>query len=139
MSLRVFVIDMVNAIAFHQFVGAATELDTTPFMMTGCHMISPIAGARRTVERTMLDIDGRSPERTKIRLPPSARAEPHARKTVGKDQEENKCTWTRIYGLDKAREDAKKYTEKAARSLEIFQNAGNFLKLLAQRALVRVQ
>lgn len=60
-------------------------------------------------------------------------------KTVGKDQEENKCTWTRIYGLDRAREDAKMYTEKAVESLEIFQNAGNFLKLLAQRALVRVQ
>lgn len=60
-------------------------------------------------------------------------------KSVGKDQEENKCTWTRIYGLEKAREDAKKYTDQAVESLEIFQNAGNFLKILAQYALVRVQ
>ena len=60
-------------------------------------------------------------------------------KSIGKDQEENKCTWTRIYGLEKAREDAQKYTDMAAESLKIFQNQGNFLKILAQRALVRVQ
>ena len=60
-------------------------------------------------------------------------------KTIGKDQAENKCTWTAIYGLEKAREDAALYTRQAEESLEIFQNAGNFLKILAQRALVRVQ
>lgn len=60
-------------------------------------------------------------------------------KSIGKDAEENKCTWTRIYGLEKAREDAQKYTDAAAECLEIFQNKGNFLKILAQRALVRVQ
>lgn len=60
-------------------------------------------------------------------------------KSIGKDAEENKCTWTRIYGLEKAREDATKYTDQAVESLEIFQNQGNFLKILAQRALVRVQ
>lgn len=60
-------------------------------------------------------------------------------KSVGKDEEENKCTWTRIYGLEKARQDAQKYTDQAANCLEIFQNQGNFLKILAQRALVRVQ
>lgn len=60
-------------------------------------------------------------------------------KSIGKDAEENKCTWTRIYGLEKAREDAKKYTDQAVESLEIFQNQGNFFKILAQRALVRVQ
>lgn len=60
-------------------------------------------------------------------------------KSIGKDEEENKCTWTRIYGLEKAREDAQKYTDVAAECLEIFQNKGNFLKILAQRALVRVQ
>jgi len=60
-------------------------------------------------------------------------------KTVGKDAAENKCTWTRLYGLEKAREDAQTYTEKAVRSLEIFGNRENFLKILAQRTLVRVQ
>lgn len=60
-------------------------------------------------------------------------------KSIGKDKEENKCTWTRIYGLEKARLDAQKYTDQAANCLEIFQNKGNFLKILAQRALVRVQ
>ena len=60
-------------------------------------------------------------------------------KSIGKDEEENKCTWTRIYGLEKARLDAQKYTDQAANCLEIFQNKGNFLKILAQRALVRVQ
>lgn len=60
-------------------------------------------------------------------------------KSIGKDEEENKCTWTRIYGLEKAREDAQKYTDAAAECLKIFQNKGNFLKILAQRALVRVQ
>jgi len=60
-------------------------------------------------------------------------------KSVGKDQAENKCTWTAIYGLEKARQDAEMYTRQAEESLEKFQNAGNFLKILAQRALVRVQ
>jgi len=60
-------------------------------------------------------------------------------KTVGKDEAENKCTWTRIYGMEKARQDAADYTKQAENSLEIFQNEGNFLKILAQRALVRVQ
>ena len=60
-------------------------------------------------------------------------------KSVGKDAAENKCTWTRIYGMEKARQDATYYTKQAEESLKIFQNAGNFLKILAQRALVRVQ
>lgn len=60
-------------------------------------------------------------------------------KSIGKDADENKCTWVSIYGLEKAREDAKKYTNQATESLEIFQNKGNFLKILAQRTLIRVQ
>lgn len=60
-------------------------------------------------------------------------------KSIGKDQAENKCTWTAIYGLEHARKDAETFTNQAAESLKVFQNEGNFLKILAQRALVRVQ
>ena len=60
-------------------------------------------------------------------------------KSIGKDQAENKCTWTAIYGLEQARKDAETFTNQAAESLKVFQNEGNFLKILAQRALVRVQ
>lgn len=60
-------------------------------------------------------------------------------KSIGKDEEENKCTWVRLHGLQKAREDAAAYTQKAIDSLETCQIDTKFLKILAQQALVRVQ
>lgn len=60
-------------------------------------------------------------------------------KHTGKDAAENKCTWVSVYGLEKARQDAALYTGMAVKSLDNWQNAGNFLKTLAQRTLMRVQ
>ena len=60
-------------------------------------------------------------------------------KHIGKDAQENKCTWVSVYGLEKAREDAARYTAQAIESLAPWQNAGNFLKTLAEHTLVRVQ
>ena len=60
-------------------------------------------------------------------------------KTVGKDAQENKCTWVSLYGLDQARADAARYTQQAIDSLAPFGERANFLKTLAQRTLVRVQ
>ena len=60
-------------------------------------------------------------------------------KHTGKDAAENKCTWVSVYGLEKARQDAALYTGLAVKSLDSWQNAGNFLKTLAQRTLMRVQ
>ena len=60
-------------------------------------------------------------------------------KHTGKDAAENKCTWVSVYGLEKARQDAALYTGMAVKSLDSWQNAGNFLKTLAQRTLMRVQ
>lgn len=59
-------------------------------------------------------------------------------KHIGKDAQEHKCTWVSMYGLDQARADAARYTQRAVDGLP----AGDetiFLKTLAQRALVRVQ
>ena len=60
-------------------------------------------------------------------------------KTIGKDAEENKCTWVSMYGLDQARKDAASYTESAVRNLDIFGDKANFLKTLAQQTLMRVK
>lgn len=60
-------------------------------------------------------------------------------KTIGKDAEENKCTWVSIYGLDQARRDAASYTDKAIKNLEIFGDKAIFLKTLAQNTLMRVK
>ena len=60
-------------------------------------------------------------------------------KHTGKDAQENKCTWVTVYGLESARADAARYTAQAVESLAPWQNAGNFLKTLAEHALVRVQ
>ena len=60
-------------------------------------------------------------------------------KHTGKDAEENKCTWVSVYGLDRAREDAARYTQAAADSLIPWGEKANFLKTLALKALVRVQ
>ncbi len=60
-------------------------------------------------------------------------------KHVGKDAAEHKCTWPALYGLEQAKEDAQRYTEQAVESLKNWQEPAKFLKILAQRALVRVQ
>lgn len=60
-------------------------------------------------------------------------------KHVGKDAAEHKCTWPALYGLKQAKEDAQRYTEQAVESLKNWQEPAKFLKILAQRALVRVQ
>lgn len=60
-------------------------------------------------------------------------------KHIGKDAEENKCTWVSVYGLEKARQDAAKYTQAAEDSLSALGKKANFLKTLARQALVRVQ
>lgn len=60
-------------------------------------------------------------------------------KHIGKDAEENKCTWVSVYGLEKARQDAAKYTQAAEDSLSALGEKANFLKTLARQALVRVQ
>ena len=60
-------------------------------------------------------------------------------KHTGKDAQENKCTWVSVYGLEKARADAARYTEQAVKSLAPWQNAANFLKTLAEHTLIRVQ
>lgn len=60
-------------------------------------------------------------------------------KHIGKDAEENKCTWPKLYGLERARLDAARFTELAISNLENEQISFNFLKILAQRMLLRVQ
>lgn len=60
-------------------------------------------------------------------------------KHTGKDAEENKCTWVSVYGLDQARKDAARYTQKAEEALAPWGEQANFLKTLARQALVRVQ
>ena len=60
-------------------------------------------------------------------------------KTIGKDAEENKCTWVSVYGIDQARQDASSYTENAVKNLDIFGDKAIFLKTLAQHTLMRVK
>ena len=60
-------------------------------------------------------------------------------KTIGKDAEENKCTWVSVYGIDQARQDASSYTENAVKKLDIFGDKAIFLKTLAQHTLMRVK
>ena len=60
-------------------------------------------------------------------------------KHIGKDARENKCTWVSVYGLERARRDAKLYTDRAVEALSPWKNEAIFLKTLAQRTLVRVQ
>lgn len=60
-------------------------------------------------------------------------------KHIGKDAQENKCTWVSLYGLEQARRDAAEYTERAADSLAPWGEKTIFLRTLAQRALERVQ
>lgn len=60
-------------------------------------------------------------------------------KHIGKDAQENKCTWVLIHGLDQARQDAAAYTARAVDSLAVWGEKGNFLKTLAEHTLVRVQ
>ncbi len=60
-------------------------------------------------------------------------------KTIGKDAEENKCTWVSVYGIDQARQDASSHTENAVKNLDIFGDKAIFLKTLAQHTLMRVK
>ncbi len=60
-------------------------------------------------------------------------------KHTGKDAQEHKCTWPALYGLDQAKKDAQRYTELAEQSVLGWPEGAKFLKILAQRMLVRVQ
>lgn len=57
-------------------------------------------------------------------------------KTVGKDKENNKLTYTSIYGIEKSKEIAKKHIEKALKSIEIFENK-EILEKLAKYIISR--
>lgn len=60
-------------------------------------------------------------------------------KSIGKDQNENKCTWVSVYGLKQARMDAGCYTKRAVESLEPWHDQAAFLQELALHALERVK
>ena len=60
-------------------------------------------------------------------------------KHTGKDVQEHKCTWVSVCGLERARQDAARYTELACAALTPWENSANFMKTLAQRMLLRVQ
>ncbi|MBO4836310.1 MAG: polyprenyl synthetase family protein [Clostridia bacterium] len=60
-------------------------------------------------------------------------------KSIGKDAEENKCTWVSVYGLEQAGKDASHYTSLAVRALEPWHEKAGFLQTLAQNVLTRVQ
>jgi geranylgeranyl diphosphate synthase type II len=57
-------------------------------------------------------------------------------KPVGSDSQENKTTFVTLFGIDKAREEAKKYTDRAMKILDSFEDSG-FLKQLTEYLLVR--
>ncbi|MDE5916702.1 MAG: polyprenyl synthetase family protein, partial [Oscillospiraceae bacterium] len=57
-------------------------------------------------------------------------------KPVGSDKEENKTTFVTLFGIEKAREKAREYTEKALKIADKFEN-GYFLKELTEYLLVR--
>lgn len=52
-------------------------------------------------------------------------------KTLGKDDEQNKLTFPKIYGLEKSKEMAKETSEKAVAALEMFGDKADILKQLA--------
>lgn len=52
-------------------------------------------------------------------------------KPVGNDKKLNKCTYVSFYGLDGAKEELKKVTDKAIKQLEPYGNRAEFLKNLA--------
>ena len=57
-------------------------------------------------------------------------------KPVGSDAEENKTTFVTIFGIEKAREEAEKYTKQAMDILDKFDN-NEFLKELTEYMLNR--
>ncbi|MGN1481671.1 polyprenyl synthetase family protein [Porcipelethomonas sp.] len=57
-------------------------------------------------------------------------------KPVGSDAEENKTTFVTLYGIDKARAEAEKYTSKAMEILDRFEN-NEFIKELTEYMLNR--
>ena len=59
-------------------------------------------------------------------------------KSVGKDSEADKLTWTKIYGIEKSREHAKQYTQSALEALACFGERADFLRKLATDMLQRV-
>jgi len=60
-------------------------------------------------------------------------------KHIGKDAQENKCTWVSIYGMEKANADAKSYTAAAVAAIDRFGEKASFLKETALNMLQRVQ
>ena len=60
-------------------------------------------------------------------------------KTLQKDTAEGKLTWPALFGLERARADAKMYTDRAESALQGFKFNGEFLKTLARNMLSRVQ
>ena len=48
-------------------------------------------------------------------------------KPIGSDAEENKNTYVKLVGLEKSKELAKEYSEKAKKSLEMFGEKAEFL------------
>lgn len=58
-------------------------------------------------------------------------------KPTGSDAEREKDTYVTLLGLEKAKEEAKKYTDEAIDALSIFGDKGNGLKELAEGLLTR--
>lgn len=58
-------------------------------------------------------------------------------KNVGSDAANNKMTFVTLFGVDGAKEQAKKYTEQAIKSLDAFGEKAEFMRHLAQYLLNR--
>lgn len=58
-------------------------------------------------------------------------------KNVGSDEANNKMTFVTLFGVDGAKEQAKKYTEQAIKSLDAFGEKAEFMRHLAQYLLNR--
>ncbi len=58
-------------------------------------------------------------------------------KNVGSDEANNKMTFVTLFGVDGAREQAKKHTEQAIKSLDAFGEKAEFMRHLAQYLLNR--
>ena len=91
MSAAVLLVDVVDAITCHQLVRGACEGHAAPVVTARMAVPARVAGTRRTVERAMLDIDGRAEKRAEVHLPPRAGARPHAGETIGEHLPEVIC------------------------------------------------
>lgn len=58
-------------------------------------------------------------------------------KNVGSDEANNKMTFVTLFGIEGAKEQAKKYTEQAIKSLDAFGEKAEFMRHLAQYLLNR--